>query len=186
MLRLLLLFLHVSGAMTIVAAFGIEGVALALLRRADSPADARGSLASYRFVQPVAGVGMITTLLSGLYLAGAYWGWRGPWFGVALLMIVAMAIIGGVMTGRRVAPLARALSNPADAPRAFAELDPVRTRLVASFALRAFLLLGIVFLMTVKPGAGLSVGAALVAAVLGLVFPRLRRDVREVDARQAA
>src|SRR5690242_17724831 len=100
MTRLILLFLHVTSAMGIVAGFGIEGLVLVQLRAARSADEARGALANTRYVQRVAGSSLLGAIITGIYLATVYWSWRGAWMGVAFVTVVAIALVGGLMTGR--------------------------------------------------------------------------------------
>lgn len=161
MLRTFILFIHVASAMGIFAAAGIEGMVLGQLRRANDDASAGASLAGYRFVQKVGGPSMGLTLLSGLTLAGMYWGWRLGWIDVALASIVLMIIIGSTMTGRSLG----SLKGAATAAAVQAAVPTLRKSLL----LRVWILAGIVFLMTNKLALWPSVIAIAVALALGLV-----------------
>lgn len=163
MVHLLLLFLHVSSAMGIVAGLGIEGATLVQLRAARDAGEARAALGSTRYVQRLMGLSMLTAIVTGIYLATAYWGWRGAWMGVAMLTIVAMALVGGLMTGRSTLRLMRAAGERFSA----AELIAVQGRLSMSYVIRLGLFLGIVFLMTTKPASGPI--ALLAVAISGAV-----------------
>jgi hypothetical protein len=179
MAHLLLLFLHVTAAMGIVAGLGIEGFALVQLRAARSIAEARVALGSTRYVQRVMGVSLLAAILTGIYLATAYWGWRGAWMGMALLAILAMGLVGGFMTGR---PTMHVMRPSGDALGA-AEIAALQGRLSLSYVIRLGLFLGIVFLMTTKPTSGLVallvvVIAAAVGVLAGLPARRVRGTVR--------
>jgi hypothetical protein len=179
MTHLLLLFLHVTAAMGIVAGLGIEGFALVQLRAARSIAEARVALGSTRYVQRVMGVSLLAAILTGIYLATAYWGWRGAWMGMALLAILAMGLVGGFMTGR---PTMHVMRPSGDALGA-AEIAALQGRLSLSYVIRLGLFLGIVFLMTTKPTSGLVallvvVIAAAVGGLAGLPARRVRGTVR--------
>jgi len=171
MQHLVILFLHVASAMGIVASFGIESLVLAQLRAAHSATDARSVLASYRYAQRAGAASLIATVVTGIYLATVYWGWRGAWMGIAFLSLIAIAIIGAIMTGVPVTRLLRGNSGPA-VPSGFV------ARLSMSFAIRMMLFVGIVFLMTVKPAAPVpALSVVAIAALLGVAFglPALRR-----------
>ena len=174
MLHSLMLFAHVTSAMILVAAFGIEGLVLLELRTLSGTGQARAALTSFRYVQRTGGAGVGLTVVTGIYLASAYWGWRGAWMGTAFLTVVVIAIIGATMTGRATAALLGA--TPDRDPSSLIERR--KSVLVASFTLRTALLIGIVFLMTVKPVAWQpSLGTVAAAGVIGLLFglPGLRR-----------
>ena len=178
MVQSLILFVHVASAMGIVAALGIEGLVLLQLGRARSAREVQSALGSFRYVRRVGAAGLIATILSGSDLATVVWQWQGPWIGIAFILLVVNAIIGAVMTGRGAAALGRATATPA----AEETLDAERSMgmLRASFALRVSLILGIVFLMTVKPALELSLFAAAGAVALGLALglPALRGGTR--------
>lgn len=161
MLHLVLLFLHVTSAMVIVAGFGIEGFLLQQLRAARGTADARVALGNSRYVQLVTGIGLGAALVTGIYLAAVYWHWRGAWMGMAFLSILLLAVVGGIMTGR---PTARLLRSGAEA-LGDTDLPSVQRVIGMSYMIRVGLFLGIVFLMTTKPVSGPS--ALLVVLVSG-------------------
>ena len=179
MTHLLLLFLHVTAAMGIVAGLGIEGFALMQLRAARSIGEARAALGSTRYVQRVMGVSLLTAIVTGIYLATAYWGWRGAWMGMALLAILAMGLVGGFMTGRTTMRVMRPSGDALGA----VEIAAVQGRLSLSYVIRLGLFLGIVFLMTTKPTSGVVaflvlVIAAAVGVLAGLPARRVRGTVR--------
>jgi len=183
MVRSLILFLHVASAMTIVAAFGVEGLALLQLRRARSIPDLRDALGNFRYVQWVGASGLIGTVVTGIYLASAYWRWQGAWMGTGFAALVVNAIIGATVTSRPVTVARRGAAEGT----AMAAIDALRAKLALSFALRAAIVVGIVFLMTVKPATWptslLDVGAA---AALGLLIslPLLRQPAPRSDGQR--
>jgi hypothetical protein len=161
MLRYLLLFVHVASAMGVFAALGIEAGALSQLRGAAGPADVRTILRAFGLVRLVGALSLVGVLLSGLYLATTVWHWRGPWIGLGFLGLVLTAGIGGVATRRGVTQLEQAAAGgggggPVDYRRA-----PI---LRASLQARVAILVGVVYLMTVKP-AGLAALTVLALAV---------------------
>ena len=183
MTHLVLLFLHVTAAMGIVAGLGIEGLALTQLRAARTADEARVALANSRYVQRVAGTSLLAAIVTGVYLATVYWRWQGAWMGVAFLTIVAMALVGGLMTGRATLAAMRAPIEKL-APAALAALQ---ARLGMSYTIRLGLFLGIVFLMTTKPEGGpTALIAALVGGALGFLagLPvRRARTTRDAQGR---
>ena len=163
MQRALILFLHVSSAMGIIAAFGVEGLMLLQLRHAG---DARTVLGNYRYAQRVGAASLVLAILTGAYLATAYWGWRGAWMGVGFLTIIAIAVVGATLTG---VPVARVMRAGAAVTRSPVERG-ISGKLAMSFATRIALFFGLVFLMTVKPATPLpALLTVLVAAVIGIV-----------------
>jgi hypothetical protein len=143
MTRSLLLFVHVGSAMGMVAALGIESVLLRQLQRSSDATGLRTVMDDYRLVAPVGGASMLLLLLSGLYLATVYWGWKGAWIGAGFLGFIVLGAVGGVLTGK-------SLSRFRKAPDAVDKLQ-LHTKLRMSWLLRAWIFAGIVFLMTTKP-----------------------------------
>jgi hypothetical protein len=179
MLHLVMLFLHVTSAMGIVAGLGIEGYGIGQLRAARTVGEVRLALTGSRLVQRVAGLSLLAAIVTGIFLATVYWGWHGAWMGMAILTIVLMALVGGFMTGR---PTLRVLRATGDALGP-AEIAALQGRLTMSYLIRLGLFLGIVFLMTTKPVAGptallVIVIAGAAGAIAGLPARRVRGDDR--------
>ncbi len=160
-------FLHVVGALGLFAALGLEWAGLRNLRRAVSIGQVRewtGLLAAIRSVGGPAG---LLLLVTGLYLTATRWGHQA-WIGLGLLGLLLIAGLGAVLTGRRVGAIARAIPpEEGPAPPALRRLlrDPALTR---SAWLRTCLALGVVFLMSVKPGTAGAVASLALALALGL------------------
>jgi hypothetical protein len=147
MLRSNLLFIHVASAMGVFAALGVEALALAHLRRAAGGGMARLALADLGSARRLGGPAMLLLIVSGFWLATAYWHWRGAWMRLGLLGLVAIGAVGGLMTGRAVRRLGPHLNEPGfDA--VLREVDPWLRR---SLLIRAGLLAAVVYLMAVKP-----------------------------------
>jgi len=170
MAYVLALFLHVAFAMALFAGLGIEGATLLRARRAEGPTEPAGS--SLLWAQRLAGPGLGGTVLVGLYLAGTTWGWRVAWIDLAIAGVLLVGAVWGTMTGARLARLHR---EGHAGPLA----DPV---LWWSFTTRTGLLVGIVFLMTVKPGLAVSLIALAVALAAGLLAGRPRRQGKSAAA----
>jgi hypothetical protein len=159
MARTVLVFVHVTSAIGIFAALAIEGAMLLQVRRSLDSAQLRAALTGFRLVPRVAIPGLLGTILSGLYLTATVWGWRAVWIDAAFLGLIATAAIGAVTTGPRIARLQTTLNG--DDRR-----DPL---LLASFIMRTSILIGIVFLMTVKPPLEASVLAVTTAGGVGFL-----------------
>jgi hypothetical protein len=168
MLYPLLIFAHVLGAVGIFTAIGIEGVSLGRLRLADTPAEARASMRALPMrLGPIA---MLTTLASGMWMMATSWG-PEPWIVSGFVGIVAMGVVGGVLSQRRIRRLRVALA----AETGPALSDAFRSArssaaLTASLRLRIAIGIGILGLMTIKPPDVTTASVILaVAVVAGLV-----------------
>lgn len=151
--------------MGLFVAVGLEAGALAQLRRATTNSAAQGALAGLTLSGRVGGPSMLLVLASGIYLATVFWKWQGHWFHFGLLGVIIVAALGITITARRLARLHKSLNEPGSDTLALRS-DPM---LVVSLVMRALLLVGIVFLMTVKPGADTSLGVLGISLVAGVL-----------------
>jgi hypothetical protein len=121
-------------------------------------------------------------LFPGIYMMVVAWGREAWWIGFGFLGMALLAGLGG-RSGRQLAGPARAAS---------AESGPLAPALRGQFAdstlwrsvhLRVSIALGVVFLMTVKPGLAGSLLTVAVAVGIGLASPWSRRGHRPVFSR---
>jgi hypothetical protein len=164
-------FLHIVGALGIFAAIGLEWAGLSNLRRASDTAQVREWFRLLAAPRTVAGPSALLVLISGIYMSATRWGPQG-WTLVALGGMVLIATVGATVGGRRAAAIAQAL--PAEAgpvPPMLRERlnDPALT---LSLRARTALLLGIVFLMTVRPSWGGALAVMGIALLLGIAASR--------------
>jgi hypothetical protein len=163
----LALFLHIVGALGMFVALGLEWTSLNFLRRAATGEQAREWLrvfGSTRWLGPAA---LVLVLLPGFYMMATTWG-GVAWLLVALGTVVLIAVLGASLTGTRFGPIGRAAATASGplAPDLRQRLnDPL---LLLSAQTRGSLLLGIVFLMTVKPGLAGSLITIAIALILGV------------------
>jgi len=167
MLRLLVVFVHVCAAMGVFGAAAIEGASLLQLNR---PGGTSITLQGLGLSRRLGSLSFALVLLSGIFLTQTVWGWEAGWIRVSMMSLIVMVAIGATV-GRRAVGRLRAALDTAGAYDV----------LIRSFLLRAGLLLGIVFLMTVKPPLteSLIVMAAAAGAgfLVGLPSGR-RREIR--------
>jgi hypothetical protein len=182
MLRDNLLFIHVISAMGMFTALGIEALGLTLLRRASDGSTARGALTALGSSRRISGLSLLVLLLTGLRLAAAYGRGGGAWIGLGLAGLVVIGAIGGLVTGRRISRLQKIPGEGGMSPSLIEALPVLWT----SFVMRAALLAGVVYLMTVKPGPMVSLGTLGTATVVGLVLSRVRPRPEALQATRAA
>jgi len=163
------LFLHIVGAFGLIASVTLEAVGLRGLRQATEADQARTWLAiSRRLVIRLAPASLGAILVTGLFMTALAWGLKG-WIAVALASLVALAVIGAFGTGMRMARLEPAVSQargPLTDELRHPLHDPV---LVTSLRVRIAIVLGIAFLMTVKPTFIAAVAVVVLAAAIGLL-----------------
>jgi hypothetical protein len=157
-------FLHIVGALGLFAALALEWASVHNLRRAATTGQAREWARLLGGVRFVGGPSILTLLATGIYMSVARWGGQG-WIGAGVGGVVLMAVLGGVLTGRRAAAIGGELmSGDGSLSTALKRRiqDPV---LLLSARLRTALALGVVFVMSTKPGGAsalIAMGAALV------------------------
>ncbi|HET9984450.1 MAG TPA: hypothetical protein VFQ38_12710 [Longimicrobiales bacterium] len=164
-LFLLLVFFHVLGAVGMFAAWGIEAVALGQLRRVATADQARAWMGLRRNAAPLGAGGMLSALVTGLWMMGVRWGPR-PWMMAALAGLVIIVVIG-VAFDRRATPrlLAALAGRPERLP---AIVHAAHATLAASLRLRVALGVAILGLMTLKPGVPGSLAVLAAGLMLGL------------------
>ena len=162
------LFVHVVGALLLFVTLTVEGLALRLLSRAAVAEAAKGAIAMLQLNRVVGPLSALGVLIPGLYMTATSWGWVA-WIVVALVSWVGIAVLGAV-DGIRIVALER--SN--------ALVTGIRNPLfLVSWTARLGIAIGVIFLMTVKPGTAGAVVAIVVAAAagaaLGVALSRMRR-----------
>src|SRR5690349_20876478 len=105
------LLFHVLGAFVIVAAVVVEWVLTPALERARSWEALDTALTALISIRFFAAPSAIALLASGLYMAGTAWGWGVPWIDASLGAFVLTGVLGGVLTGRRLAVLRGAIAR---------------------------------------------------------------------------
>jgi outer membrane lipoprotein SlyB len=160
------LFLHVVSAMGFFVALALEGFVSIRIRFAQDTEQLRFFVRTFEALRWVFIPSFAGMLLGGLYLASAYG--RGTfWIPAALIATLAVMLIGGLITGRRMNQLKKALGKPEETFNALTARAKDEL-VVHSYGLRAGLALGIVFLMSAKPGLRLSVWALVAGCAAGL------------------
>jgi len=171
-----LIFIHVLGAVALFVAIGIEAVALGRLRRAETPADARVWLGLFRLPGRVGPIAMLTALASGAWMMKVSWGYQA-WIAGALAAMVGMAVIGAVVSLRRMRRLRAALH----AESGLSEALRSSPALVTSLRLRIALGVGILALMTTKPSDHATAILVLATAVLAALAASIPLATRPVN-----
>jgi len=177
------LFVHIVSTLGIVAALSVAALTLVRLRRATTLNEARLWIEVAPGVPALAIGSLVFLLLSGIHMTAQMSAWTLAWPRVAVGTLFLIGPLGAV-TGRRLRAiqLACAAKKP-DEFEIFGKLrDPI---LLFSMNLRIALVLGIVLLMTAKPGLAESLSVVGAFALLGIAATFLfgRRDAVSPVAR---
>jgi hypothetical protein len=170
------LFIHVVSAIGLFIALAAEGAIFFRIRTAQSLAEARFFIRAFQRLRIIAIPSFLGILVGGLYLASK-WGGGTFWIPFALGATLLIMLIGGLVTGRRIARLGKVLSSTEkDVSNEALSAMTKDTALLLSYGLRAGLGLGIVFLMTAKPDLLGSLGVLAAGCGAGLLgAARMRR-----------
>jgi hypothetical protein len=163
------LFIHVVSAIGLFIALAAEGAILFRIRTAQSVEQVRFFIRAVQRLRIIAIPSFLGILVGGLYLASK-WGGGTFWIPLALGATLLIMLIGGLVTGRRIARLKKVLSSTEnDVSIKSLSAMTQDTALLLSYGLRAGLGLGIVFLMTTKPDLLGSLGAVAAGCGVGLL-----------------
>jgi hypothetical protein len=171
------LFIHVVSAIGLFIALAAEGAIVFRIRTAQSVNQARFFIRAFQRLRIIAIPSFFGILVGGLYLASK-WGGGTFWIPFALGTTLLIMLIGGLITGKRIARLKRLLSS--DEPDLSIEALSTNTKddaLLISYGLRAGLGLGIVFLMTAKPDLLGSMGGLTAGCAVGTLVAAWMRNV---------
>jgi hypothetical protein len=174
-----LLFVHVLSAMALFGVLAVETVALASLRRPATLDEGRKWMALMRRTGRLGPIAMVPLLAAGIWMMALRWD-AAPWIVAALAGVAAMAVLAGAVTRRAMRRFAQSLGARAElSPGGIAALADAGP-LALSLWLRVALAIGILALMTMKPGVLGSIGVMALAAALGVAAAlRSRRSRSE-------
>jgi hypothetical protein len=164
----IVLFIHVLSAIALFVAMALEGVILFRFRSATSLQELRFFTRLSRRLGIIYGPAFIGILFGGIYLASQLRS-HAAWIPLALGATLLLALIGGVVTGRILSRLRKALSQEAVSFGSVSAQARSKS-LVLSYGFRAGLALGIVFLMSATPGLIPSITALVLASGLGIAI----------------
>ena len=178
------LFLHIVGALGFFVALGLEWTGLLQIRSATLPEQVRAWMGILKSARGVGFVSMLTTVISGIYMMVKVWG-GVAWIFVSLGALALVIVLSVALTGPRMAAIGRALAaEKVPLSQAFYSLAN-HPLLWISIQTRVAIALGIVFLMTVKPGLGGSLLTIGVATLLGLALSMPMKRREQVQERPA-
>ena len=153
------LFVHIVGAMALVTAFTAEGIGVSHMRRATTSEQVRASEGVAALARVFGPISVVIILIPGLYMMLSSWGWV-PWVAVGLFAWLGVAVIGAANGIRWSACVQAAMRDAAAIDRLCGR------QFIVSWTTRVGLAVGIVLVMTAKPG---IVGALLSVAVAAAI-----------------
>lgn len=173
MLYSVALFIHVLGAIGFFVALGILYVCVVGVRQARTVGALRSwAIAGLRVMRLLFPLSGACILIAGIYMLVVAWGVQAGWALVALVAFVLLGVATGALVIRRIGGLLRAVGTEAPQESLSAVILLRARSPVLWLAANAIMatLVGIVFLMTVKPDILGSLIALSIALLVGLVI----------------
>ena len=177
------LFIHVVSAIGLFIALAAEGAIFFRIRSAQSVEEVRFFIHAFQRLHIVAIPSFVGVLVGGMFLASK-WGGGTYWIPFAMGATLLIMLIGGFVTGIRIARLQKVLSSDETVVSIEAISAEAKDKaLLISYGLRVGLGMGIVFLMTAKPDLLGSLGALAAGCGAGLLGAAwIRRASKRVGA----
>jgi hypothetical protein len=177
------LFVHMIGLISLFGGFVLLQNSGRRLRAATTWEDARPWL---DLLQPISGMllgGGVLVLASGLSMARQQWTYATPWVVVGMIAALLAISVGPLAIGRRLLAIRRVAGNSRGV------LSPEGRAMLSSaslwssiFAMNG-LMIGVVWLMSTKPGWTASIAIPLTLAVIGAAIG-VRLGGRQAAARR--
>jgi hypothetical protein len=162
-----IVFLHLAAMAGLFIGYGLEWVSTARLRRSTTANAARTWLGTYRLSLPLSGPSLLVLILTGGYMAGVTGASKEGWILASFLGIVVALGIGFGLVLPRMKRI-KAVLPDGDAALTGEAYPRVQDGVIVTLIrMRAFLALGIVYLMVVKPTLIASCGVLLIAMAIG-------------------
>jgi uncharacterized membrane protein len=161
----LILFFHIVATLGLFAGLTIEWLTVNALRRAN-PAESKIWIHLWPRVLPLTILSAVLLMASGIYLAAATSAFRQGWIQISVSAIFIIAVLGAVSNRQM-----RSLGKDANRGVAIPLIVPL------AVSCRAAIALGVVLIMTVKPGLMESVLVVVAAVAAGLFHGIVTRNV---------
>jgi hypothetical protein len=172
----LALFVHIVGVLGLFMGIGLQWISVQRLSQAQTMAQVREGTSLVALQEKLWPTAALLILLAGIYMTVTAWGWSTPWIDISLAALIGQGAVGGALINRRLKAIHTGVVTTEAPVGAFSPglkrqiTDPV---VRAAVQINAFTGLGVVFLMTTKPGLGGSLITLAVALLLGIVTGRV-------------
>lgn len=164
----LVVFLHVTGAAGLFLGLGIEGSVFKFFKSAATTQQVFGVVGSLKFLRITFAISTVLLLLSGIYMATELWGWTA-WVITGLILLVALSGSGS-MTGKKIAGIIKSLNTTNEPLPADFQNKLGLSFLIKAFKIKILLVIGTIFIMTMKADWMFSIISIVAAFLIGLVI----------------
>lgn len=173
-----MLFLHILGVLFMFAAVGITITGMfGMLHSQDNKTLKIWASLSVKMDEFLP-FSVILILLPSLYLVFSTWGWNIAWVNVSLGALILMSLAGPIINLRRfkgILQIVNAETSEIPSPNLLAKVrDQV---LWNSISIMTMEVLGIIYLMTIKPPLIESIVTIIICFVLGILFSKIALHV---------
>src|SRR5215471_5358078 len=184
----LALFVHIVGVLGLFIGISLQWISVQRLSQVQTVAQVREGtslMALQEQLWPTAG---LLILLAGIYMTVTAWGWSTPWIDLSLAALIVQGAVAGAWINRRLKAILTGIAATEAPAGTFPPglerqiTDPI---LRTAVQINAFTGLGVVFLMTTKPGLGGSLITLAVALLLGIGAGRVFWRPREEAMKRA-
>ncbi len=173
MLYSISLFLHITGALILFAGLGIELVSLLNLKSSNKQILIPKILKMNKLNMAA----MALIILPGIHMMLEVWGFNS-WIIMAFIGIIINSVLFGNVTRSRLIfhlKSSEKEENNISSGKSIPLNDPV---LWVSLDIRMAIIIGIIFLMTIKPGLLLSVVSIISSIIIGLVLTLVNKKTK--------
>ena len=166
----IVVFIHVLSSMALFAAFALEAAIFLRIRSSRSADQVYAGVLSFERLRGIAIPAFLGVLVGGGYLASGY-GIGTAWILASLVATLLIMLVGGVVTGMRMARLKKLVAPARDAQDFETTRAGVHSKaFVWSYGFRVELTVGIVFLMTNRPHLAVSISVLAASALTGVML----------------
>jgi hypothetical protein len=170
MLYTIALFLHVSGAIGLFIAMSLYLVSVLCARQAQTVERLRDWISLASKAGPAIGGTSLFLVIPAIYMVATVWGFGAAWIIASIILFILQWMAGPIISGRYAQTIAQAAKNASPGPISLVLSAQLRSpALWFSEVIRVALLIGIVFLMTNKPGLIETLIVSVIALILGLI-----------------
>jgi hypothetical protein len=169
----IVLFLHIFGVVLMFAAVGITLSTMAAMLVSKETKTIRIWSSWAVKMDGILPLSVVFVLLPGLYLVFTAWGWKFAWVNTSLILLLAMTFAGPIINLRRLKAILHLANTETNSSPSSELLGKVRDRtLWNSVSVMCMFLVGIIYLMTVKPGMSGSFLTLVITFILGLIMAK--------------
>ncbi|WP_421381661.1 hypothetical protein ACOJQI_20705 [Bacillus salacetis] len=174
MLYNLVLFLHIIGTVIMFIAVGMTLTAMVAMLHTKNNESLREWSSLAVKLDGLLPFSVILVLFPGLYLVFSTWGWEKAWVNFSLAALILMTVMGPIINLPRLKLILKTVNEERGSiPSAEIRAKVMDRTLWNSVLIMTMLLVGILFLMTVKTGMIGSVVTLAATAFLGIFAANL-------------